>query len=657
MLRKLILFLFYLQFFIALNGQIPFQCEDKLYMASVESNNDPSTIYEIRLVEINNQTTVLFEPLGNTAAAFMNAVGYRITDNLIYGVRSLSNELYKIDATGESFFAGNISGISPFASFTSGDVTRDGKYLVMLDGVSVDERLILVDLESPNYEATTIDLTFASNGQPSNIRCADVAFDPTDNYLYGFNHLIDKLVRIDITTGLIEDIYSGSPTNPGVVGALFFNSFGELFAYGRPQGGSFQNTLYQFDKTTGAATLIKEGPIAQGNDGCSCPYTININKEVFPTEVLPCDIVEYKFTISNLSQFVQNGINFIDFLPDEMSVLEIVDNPFGGNIISGIGSNQLIIENMTLPIGKFELIIKVQVNIFAEGTLSNQAMLTNLPTEFGEVRLSDNPNTIAPNDSTLLEIISPATILPDVTEDINSCSNETFILTPIQTADSYEWSDSSTASTLEVNSSGVYSVVVVVDCQYYTHTFNVATSNIELEPIDDITIELGDSISLVPIVNSSSPYTLTWNLLSGVEISTCQNCEAINAIPLFDAVYQIIATDENDCQSLDTISITVEKDRNVFVPNAFSPDGNGFNDIFYLQSKQDIPIKTFKVFNRWGALVFDQAEGCYTNDASCGWDGSFSNKNLNSGVFIYFAQLEFLDGFTLELTGDITLVN
>ena len=654
-MRNLI-FTFYLNlFYFSTVGQIPFQCNDQLFMASVENNSDPSTIFEISLEENNNQLTILFNPLGNTASAFMNAVGYRITDNLIYGIRSNSNELYRIDATGQSFFAGNINDIPPFSSFTSGDVTIDGKYLVLMDGVSVDERLILVDLDSPNFDVTTVDLTL-SNGQPSNIRCADVAFDPTDNYLYGFNHLIDQLVRIDISTGIIEDVFSGSSTNPGVVGALFFNSFGELFGYGRPQGGSFQNTLYQFDKTTGAATLIEEGPTAQGNDGCSCPYTININKEVFPTEALPCEEVEYKFTISNRSQFVQTGIDFTDFFPDAISVLEIVENPFGGNIVSGVGSNQLIIEDMTLPIGEYELIVKTQLSIFAEGTLSNQAMLTDLPSEFGEIRLSDNPKTIAPNDPTILEIITPATILPDVADTFFSCENETFILTPNQSADSYEWSDGSTESTLTVNSSGIYSVLIVMDCQYYTHTFNVASSIIDIEPLQDITLGLGDSITLSPFVTSSTPYTLEWNLLSGKEIFDCQNCEEINVIPLFDATYEIVATDENGCQSLDTISITVEKEREVFVPNAFSPDDNGFNDIFYLQSKNDIPIKTFKVFNRWGALVFEQEEGCSTNDTSCGWDGSFFNEKLNSGVFIYFAQLEFLDGFTLELTGDVTLI-
>ena len=649
--------LYFLLFSISINGQVPFLCEDKLYMASVENNSDPSTIFEIRLVEDNNQTTVLFEPLGNIASVFMNAIGYRSVDNFIYGVRSLSNELYRIDATGQSFFVGNISGISPFASYTSGDITSDGKYLVMLDGAMVDERLILVDLESPNYAATTIDLTLASNGQPSNIRCADVAFDPTDNYLYGFNHLIDKLVRIDITTGIIEDIYSGNSSNPGVVGAMFFNSFGELFGYGRPQGGSFQNSLYQFDKVTGAATFITDGPTAQGNDGCSCPYTININKEVFPLEANPCDTIEYKFTISNLSQFVQNGINFTDIFPDEISLLEIVQNPFGGNIISGIGTNQLIIENMTLPMGKNELIVKAQISVYAQGSLSNQAALSGLPTEFGETRLSDNPNTIEPNDSTVLDILTPAIILDDIFEDINSCENETFTLTPDQNADSYLWSNGSTASILEVTETGIYSVDVVVDCQYYTHTFSVNTSDIQLEPLEDVTIELGDSLHLSPIVSSITPYTIEWNLLSGEEISNCFNCDEINVIPLFDAQYEIIATDENGCESIDTISISVEKDRNIFVPNAFSPDGNGFNDVFYLQSKQDVPIKTFKIFDRWGALVFEQEEGCLTNDTNCGWDGGFSNKSFQSGVYIYFIQIEFFDGFTLELTGDLTLLN
>ena len=66
-------------------------------------------------------------------------------------------------------------------------------------------------------------------------------------------------------------------------------------------------------------------------------------------------------------------------------------------------------------------------------------------------------------------------------------------------------------------------------------------------------------------------------------------------------------------------------------------------------------VNTFQIYDRWGAQVF-QAQNFIPNDPTFGWDGKFKAKKLNPAVFIYFAEIEFIDGSTQLFKGDLTLI-
>ena len=103
-------------------------------------------------------------------------------------------------------------------------------------------------------------------------------------------------------------------------------------------------------------------------------------------------------------------------------------------------------------------------------------------------------------------------------------------------------------------------------------------------------------------------------------------------------------------------SIFVEKDRKVFFPNVFSPNGDGHNDYFALFAGDDVKqINSFVVFNRWGAKVFETA-GISPGKETLGWDGTLKGTVLNTGTFAYFAEIEFIDGEIIVFSGDVTLV-
>jgi gliding motility-associated-like protein len=94
---------------------------------------------------------------------------------------------------------------------------------------------------------------------------------------------------------------------------------------------------------------------------------------------------------------------------------------------------------------------------------------------------------------------------------------------------------------------------------------------------------------------------------------------------------------------------------NVFIPNTFSPDGNGINDIFYPRGSGLFTIRALRIFNRWGALVF-QKNNLVPNDAKAGWDGNYNGKKLQPDVFVYQVDVVCSNGSILSYKGNITLM-
>ncbi len=163
------------------------------------------------------------------------------------------------------------------------------------------------------------------------------------------------------------------------------------------------------------------------------------------------------------------------------------------------------------------------------------------------------------------------------------------------------------------------------------------------------TIELGDSIEIQSILNFT-PTEIIWSANSN-----CDSCLTQFVTPIDQSTYIVTMSDENGCVASDTITIFVEKNRHVFIPNAFSPDDNGLNDIFYINGGQDVAeVKNFRIFNRWGEVVFAN-ENFQPNDPTEGWDGFFNGERLNPNVFIFFAEIEFKDGLVKVYKGDVTL--
>ena len=171
----------------------------------------------------------------------------------------------------------------------------------------------------------------------------------------------------------------------------------------------------------------------------------------------------------------------------------------------------------------------------------------------------------------------------------------------------------------------------------------------------DVRIQLGEEYTLNPQLN------LPLSLLESIEWTpgdslTCTDCLNPTTSVTQSTSYTITVTTTNGCKAEASIRIFVEKPRDVFIPNVFTPDDNGINDVFYIFADETVvsEVKIFRVFSRWGELVHETSE-FPPNTIESGWDGFFKGEKMDPAVFVYYAEIEFIDGVTLTYKGDVTL--
>ena len=158
-------------------------------------------------------------------------------------------------------------------------------------------------------------------------------------------------------------------------------------------------------------------------------------------------------------------------------------------------------------------------------------------------------------------------------------------------------------------------------------------------------INLGESTELTAFTGQPNT-TYSWSPPDGLSCTLCPNPIAT---PSQSGWYYVTATNQNGCTSIDSIYIEVDVTTNIYVPNIFSPNEDGNNDIYLVRGK-GIDLFHLSIYNRWGQLVFE------SNDIEQGWDGTKDGGVLNQGVFVYKLNVTFRDGDEFKQTGNITLI-
>jgi len=188
---------------------------------------------------------------------------------------------------------------------------------------------------------------------------------------------------------------------------------------------------------------------------------------------------------------------------------------------------------------------------------------------------------------------------------------------------------------------------------------DIATVN-EPEPIsanagEDVTIEIGDSIQLEVTTDTPGSFTYEWSTFDPDQPS-CTSCPDPFVRPTTTSTYEVLVTNEFGCTDTDEVIISVDTERNVFVANAFTPNGDGANDVFFVQGDEKLSrVVVVRVFDRWGELVYERLD-IEANNRELGWDGTFKGEEMNAATFVWYAEVEFSDGFSEVYQGDVTLI-
>jgi len=167
---------------------------------------------------------------------------------------------------------------------------------------------------------------------------------------------------------------------------------------------------------------------------------------------------------------------------------------------------------------------------------------------------------------------------------------------------------------------------------------------------NDTTLQLGQSIQLTSIFGPYSNNTIVsynWSPAEGLSCIDCPNPLVTSYARNTDYVLTIIYNGQ--CQAKATASISVENNLPLYIPTAFSPNGDGNNDVFQIYG-QGIRTIDLRIFNRWGEKVFE------TNNQFEGWDGTYKGEMQNPSVFTYYVNVTFLDNKKVERKGTVSII-
>lgn len=173
-----------------------------------------------------------------------------------------------------------------------------------------------------------------------------------------------------------------------------------------------------------------------------------------------------------------------------------------------------------------------------------------------------------------------------------------------------------------------------------------------IENVPEIIIPLGFETTL-PITYSDNVTQWTW---SPADKLSCTNCSNPIANPTFTTNYKVSVVDENGCRAASNIVVRVIcENRNYFIPNTFSPNNDGQNDVFYPRGRSLDRIQSMRIFNRWGEMVFER-KNFAPNAASEGWNGMIRGQQAASDAYVYIIEVICENGQVIPLKGNVTLI-
>lgn len=190
-----------------------------------------------------------------------------------------------------------------------------------------------------------------------------------------------------------------------------------------------------------------------------------------------------------------------------------------------------------------------------------------------------------------------------------------------------------------------YAVVTNGTCSIADSVTVIVSTSFNLQVVpDNSTIELGDTVQLTAI-GGGTGLTYTWTPSEGI---IDQAGPSILVSPSETTTYMVSGV-AADCQASGQAIVNIRLP-NIGIPNVFSPNGDGLNDVFTFSSSTDrLDVEAFRIFDRWGQLLFD-------NEDPDGWDGNFEGQEMPQEVYVYQIIVRLPNDVVETFAGDVLLL-
>ncbi len=167
----------------------------------------------------------------------------------------------------------------------------------------------------------------------------------------------------------------------------------------------------------------------------------------------------------------------------------------------------------------------------------------------------------------------------------------------------------------------------------------------------DVSITAGSGIQFNPSF-SNDIVSISWAPPTSL---SCVDCFDPVASPKQKTEYTATVRNNGGCVTTEQITVSVTcSSENLFIPNTFSPNNDGMNDVFYPRGRGIMNVKSMRIFSRWGQQVFWK-QNFLANDASAGWNGTFKGVALSADVYVYMIDVVCDNNTVVTLKGDVML--
>jgi gliding motility-associated-like protein len=189
-------------------------------------------------------------------------------------------------------------------------------------------------------------------------------------------------------------------------------------------------------------------------------------------------------------------------------------------------------------------------------------------------------------------------------------------------------------------------------CLADTHIVKVVVN--PLPTIDagkDEILVAGNSVQLQ--VSGTGINRLEWKADSAL---SCLECYGPFAAPTSTTTFYVTGYTSKGCSATDSVQVRVLcNNSQIFIPNTFSPNGDGVNDFFFPRGKGINTVNSFRVYSRWGELMYE-ASPLVVNDEYAGWNGTYKGQKLAPDVYVYIVEATCDNGDPIKWKGDVTLI-